>query len=81
MKKISPEIDRLAGIEYYSTIFNGIGGSIKKSNEDFIVKEIIDQKFLKDLTQQKIENNVKMIEQTKSAAADAVNDAAAASGK
>ena len=31
--------------------------------------------------QQKIENNVKMIEQTKSAAADAVNDAAAAAGK
>ena len=58
MKKISPEIDRLAGIEYYSTIFNGIGGSIKKSNEDFIVKEIIDQKFLKELTQQKIENNI-----------------------
>ncbi|WP_407545160.1 CapE family protein [Priestia sp. HNGD-A6] len=31
--------------------------------------------------QQKIENNVKMIEQTKSAATDAVNDAAAVSGK
>jgi hypothetical protein len=31
--------------------------------------------------QQKIENNVKMIEQTKSAATDAVNDAAAAAGK
>src|SRR6476661_5609118 len=58
MKKISPEIDKLAGIEYYSTTFNGIGGSIKKSNEDFIVKEIIDQKFLKELTQLKIENNI-----------------------
>jgi len=32
MKKISPEIDKLAGIEYYSTTFNGIGGSIKKRN-------------------------------------------------
>ena len=31
MKKTSPEIDRLAGIEYYSTRFNGIGGNIKKA--------------------------------------------------
>jgi tRNA pseudouridine13 synthase len=58
MKKISPEIDRLAGIEYYSTTFNGIGGNIKKNNEDFNVKEIINPRFLNELTQQKIDNNI-----------------------
>ncbi len=58
MKKTSPEIDRLAGIEYYSTRFNGIGGNIKKSNDDFNVKEILDPNFLKQLTQQKIDNNI-----------------------
>ena len=58
MKKTSPEIDRLAGIEYYSTRFNGIGGNIKKSNDDFNVKEILDSNFLKDLTQQNIDNNI-----------------------
>lgn len=58
MKKISPEIDRLAGIEYYSTKFNGIGGNIKKNNDDFNVKEIINQNFLKELTPQKIDNNI-----------------------
>jgi tRNA pseudouridine13 synthase len=58
MKKISPEIDRLAGIEYYSTRFNGIGGNIKKNNDDFNVKEILDSSFLKELTQQKSDNNI-----------------------
>ena len=38
MKKRSPEIDRLAGIAYYSTSFDGIGGKIKNNNKDFIVK-------------------------------------------
>ncbi len=61
MKKTSPEIDRLAGIEYYSTGFNGIGGNIKKSNDDFNVKEIINQNFLKELTQQKIDNSISTV--------------------
>jgi len=58
MKKISPKIDRLAGIEYYSTRFNGIGGNIKKNNDDFNVKEILNSSFLKELSQQKGENNI-----------------------
>ena len=58
MNRISPEIDRLAGIKYYSTIFNGIGGNIKKSNDDFNVKEILDPNFLKELTQHKTDNNI-----------------------
>ena len=49
MNKKSPEIDCLAGIKYYSTTFKGIGGSIKKSDDDFYVKEIIDPHFLKEL--------------------------------
>ncbi len=58
MKKISPEIDRLAGIEYYSTSFDGIGGKIKNNNKDFIVKEILHPNFLKELSNQKNDTHV-----------------------
>ena len=36
-----PRIDMLAGIELYSTKFEGIGGHIKDKNEDFEVTEIL----------------------------------------
>lgn len=58
MKKTSPEIDRLAGIEYYSTRFNGIGGNIKNDDDDFNVKEILNPSFLKELTTQKSGINI-----------------------
>ncbi len=58
MKKTSPEIDRLAGIEYYSTSFDGIGGKIKNNNKDFIVKEILHPNFLKELSNQKNDTHV-----------------------
>ena len=58
MKKTSPEIDRLAGIEYYSTSFNGIGGNIKNDDDDFNVKEILNPSFLKELTTQKSDINI-----------------------
>jgi tRNA pseudouridine13 synthase len=58
MKKISPEIDRLAGIEYYSTRFNGIGGNIKNKDDDFNVKELLNPSFLKELTPQKSDSNI-----------------------
>jgi tRNA pseudouridine13 synthase len=58
MKKIPPEIDKLAGMEYYSTIFNGIGGNIKNDYDDFIVKEILHSDFLKELSKQKNDTHV-----------------------
>jgi tRNA pseudouridine13 synthase len=58
MKKTSPEIDRLAGIEYYSTRFNGIGGNIKNKDDDFNVKELLNPSFLKELTPQKSDSNI-----------------------
>lgn len=58
IEKKSPEIDRLAGIEYYSTSFNGIGGNIKNNNKDFIVKEILHPNFLKELSKQKTDTHV-----------------------
>lgn len=57
MKHISPEIDKLAGIEYYLTIFDGIGGTIKKNYDDFHVKELIDNSFLEHLTSIRTVNN------------------------
>jgi tRNA pseudouridine13 synthase len=58
MKKTSPEIDRLAGIEYYSTRFDGIGGNIKINDDDFNVKELLNPSFLKELTSQKSDSNI-----------------------
>lgn len=57
MRYTSPEIDRYAGIEFYSTSFEGIGGVIKKNNDDFEVKELIYQDFLDKLTPISITKN------------------------
>jgi tRNA pseudouridine13 synthase len=56
MKQKSPEIDRLAGIEYYSTNYNGSGGKIKKTNSDFNVTELIDRKFIDGLSPRQEKN-------------------------
>ena len=45
-----PKIDKLAGIECYCTDYRGIGGSIKHSNEEFRVSEIIDRSFLANIS-------------------------------
>ncbi|HSA75594.1 MAG TPA: tRNA pseudouridine(13) synthase TruD [Candidatus Nitrosocosmicus sp.] len=50
MKVQSPEIDKLAGIDYYTTSINGIGGQIKKNYIDFFVREIICDNFLQQLS-------------------------------
>ena len=47
MIKSVPEIDFHAGMECYSTNFAGINGTIKETNEEFQVSEIIDYAFLK----------------------------------
>jgi tRNA pseudouridine13 synthase len=58
MKQSSPDIDKLAGIEYYSTEFDGIGGTIKKNAEDFHVQEIINNIFLEQISPDQTSNNV-----------------------
>jgi tRNA pseudouridine13 synthase len=50
MNKDIPNIDRMAGIELYSTKFNGIGGSIKVKNEDFKVIELLVESISKDIS-------------------------------
>ena len=45
-----PKIDKLAGIECYCTNYRGISGSIKRSNEEFRVSEIIDTSFLTNIS-------------------------------
>jgi len=45
-----PTIDRMAGIELYTTRFGGIGGSIKVKNEDFKVIELLSESILKDIS-------------------------------
>jgi tRNA pseudouridine13 synthase len=50
MGKDVPNIDRMAGIELYSTKFDGIRGSIKVKNEDFNVLELLVESILKDLS-------------------------------
>jgi tRNA pseudouridine13 synthase len=45
-----PKIDKLAGIECYCTDYKGICGSIKHSNEQFKVSEIIDTSFLANIS-------------------------------
>jgi tRNA pseudouridine13 synthase len=46
----SPNIDKQVGIQYYCTKFKGIGGSIKNSNENFKVSEVVDKRFLENLS-------------------------------
>lgn len=57
MKQSSPDIDKLAGIEYYTTEFDGIGGTIKKNTEDFHVQEIISKIFLEQLSPDQATSN------------------------
>lgn len=55
MKSNSPLIDRLAGINFYATNGDGIGGSIKKNNEDFHVKELLSNSYLINI--RKVQDN------------------------
>ena len=57
MKKSSPDIDKFAGIEYYTTEFEGIGGTIKKNTEDFHVQEIINNIFLSQISPEQTASN------------------------
>ena len=45
-----PKIDSDIGISLYTTKSTGTGGTIKKSNDDFKVKELISQKALKTIS-------------------------------
>ena len=58
MKQSSPDIDKLAGIEYYATEFDGIGGTIKKNTEDFHVQEIINNIFLNQISPEQTTSNI-----------------------
>jgi tRNA pseudouridine13 synthase len=55
--KSVPEIDFHAGMECYSTNFVGINGTIKETNEEFQVSEIIDYAFLKPPNFSPVQNN------------------------
>jgi tRNA pseudouridine13 synthase len=55
--KSVPEIDFHAGMECYSTNFAGINGTIKETNEEFQVSEIIDYAFLKPPNFSPVQNN------------------------
>jgi tRNA pseudouridine13 synthase len=50
MNSILPEADKLAGMGCYCTAFKGIGGLIKLSSEQFKVFEIVDDSYLKDIS-------------------------------
>ena len=52
-----PKIDMLAGIELYSTKFEGIGGHIKGKNEDFKVTEILHNSVFEKFSKTKTEKN------------------------
>jgi tRNA pseudouridine13 synthase len=52
-----PRIDKLAGIELYSTKFEGIGGHIKDRNEDFEVTEILHNSVFKKFSKIKTKKN------------------------
>ena len=56
MKILSPEIDKLAGIDYYTTSIEGIGGQIKKNFADFFVREIVSDSFLQQLSSIPVSN-------------------------
>jgi tRNA pseudouridine13 synthase len=55
--KSVPEIDFQAGMECYCTNFAGIKGTIKETNEEFQVSEIIDYTFLKPPYFSSVQNN------------------------
>lgn len=46
----APRIDQLAGMQFYCTLFDGIGGSIKQRSHWFRVSEIIDESFIESLS-------------------------------
>ncbi|MGB8641683.1 MAG: tRNA pseudouridine(13) synthase TruD, partial [Nitrososphaeraceae archaeon] len=50
MEKTVPSIDQLAGIKHYCTAFSGIGGKIKRNPEDFLVREILNERYLESLS-------------------------------
>ncbi|MGB7961136.1 MAG: tRNA pseudouridine(13) synthase TruD, partial [Nitrososphaeraceae archaeon] len=50
MEKTVPTIDQLAGIKHYCTAFSGIGGKIKRNPEDFLVREILNERYLESLS-------------------------------
>jgi tRNA pseudouridine13 synthase len=52
-----PRIDMLAGIELYSTKFEGIGGHIKDKNEDFEVTEILHNSVFNKFSKIKTKKN------------------------
>ena len=52
-----PRIDKLAGIELYSTKFEGIGSHIKDRNEDFEVTEILHNSVFKKFSKIKTKKN------------------------
>ena len=45
-----PQIDKLAGMDFYFTDFVGCGGSIKEKNEDFQVFEILDSSITNQIS-------------------------------
>ena len=45
-----PLIDQQAGIKHYCTPFSGIGGKIKRSPEDFVVREVLNNQYLENLS-------------------------------
>jgi len=49
---VIPNLDSQIGITVYSTSFNGIGGKIRVSPEDFAVSEIISEKSLHSIKEQ-----------------------------
>jgi tRNA pseudouridine13 synthase len=49
---VIPKIDSQIGISVYSTKFEGIGGKIRTSSEDFEVSEVISDKSLKLISEQ-----------------------------
>ena len=57
MIKTVPVIDFQAGMECYCTNFAGIKGTIKETNEEFQVSEIIDYTFLKPPYFSSVQNN------------------------
>jgi tRNA pseudouridine13 synthase len=48
---VIPKIDSAIGIFVYSTTFEGIGGKIRSSPEDFFVSEILDEKTTSKISQ------------------------------
>lgn len=50
MTKTVPLIDQKAGIKHYCTSFSGIDGKIKRNPEDFVVREVLNNQYLENLS-------------------------------